>query len=116
MLDGITILNREVITQSVMPNETLFRIAGLIFVITLVLTIVFMIEKWDAVGCCTALICLVAVVICMIQTIRSEDIPTDRYRYEVTVGPYVRFTDIYERYDVVERRGEIWVLEDKERE
>ena len=115
MIEGITILNQEVITQSVMPNETLFRIAGLTFAITLMFTIIFMCEKWDIGSCCTAIICLVALVICMIQTIRSEDIPTDRYKYEVTIDESVQFTDIYERYEVVERRGEIWVLEDKEK-
>lgn len=114
MIDGITILNQTVITESVMSNETLFRIAGLIFAITLVLTIIFLLENWDIAGCCTAIICLVAIVICILQTIRSEDIPTGRYKYEVTVDESVRFTDIYEKYDVVERRGEIWVLEDKE--
>lgn len=114
MLEGITILNKEVITQSVMPNETLFRIAGLIFVFTLVLTIVFMLENLDIASCFTAIVCLIAVAICMIQTIRSEDIPTDRYRYEVTIDESVQFTDIYERYEVVEQRGEIWVLEDRE--
>ena len=58
------------------------------------------------------LICVSAIMI--IGMCFIPDVPTDRYRYEVIVGDYVRFTDIYEKYNVVERRGEIWVLEDKD--
>lgn len=113
MLDGIHILNKTVITEPVMPNENLFVVAGIIFIITLIFTLAGLVENWDITGY-TAIICLIAIIICIVQIARTEDVPTDRYQYEVTVGDYVRFTDIYEKYDVVERRGEIWVLEDKD--
>lgn len=46
--------------------------------------------------------------------VSKENVPTGRYRYECTIDDDVSFTDILEEYDVVEQRGEIWVLEDKE--
>ena len=115
MLEGIHILNKTVITEAVMPNETLFSIAGLTFIVMLIFTLAGLVENWDIAGY-TAIICLVAFVICLIQVARSKDVPTDRYEYEVTIDESVLFSDIYEKYEVVEQRGEIWVLEDKESE
>ena len=40
--------------------------------------------------------------------------PTGRYRYEATIDKSVSFTELYEKYDIVEQRGEIYILEDKE--
>lgn len=39
---------------------------------------------------------------------------TGRYRYECTINETTLINEIYEKYDVIERRGDIWVLEDKE--
>lgn len=36
-----------------------------------------------------------------------------RYRYECTLDDNIQFSDIGSKYDVVEQRGYIWVLEDK---
>ena len=46
--------------------------------------------------------------------VTKEDIPTGRYRYECTIDDDASFIDIYEKYIVVERRGDLWVLEDKD--
>lgn len=46
--------------------------------------------------------------------VTKEDVPTGRYRYECTIDDDASFVDITEKYVVVEQRGEIWVLEDKE--
>lgn len=41
--------------------------------------------------------------------------PSGRYRYECLIDDTVPYTEIYDKYDVVEQRGSIWVLEDKEK-
>ena len=41
-------------------------------------------------------------------------IETDRNRYEVIIDESVSLVDVYEKYDVIDQRGEIWVLEDKD--
>ena len=38
----------------------------------------------------------------------------DRYRYECSIDESVSMTDVCERYEIIEQRGDIWVLEDKE--
>ena len=50
----------------------------------------------------------------MIITVFGEEIPTGRYKYEVILDKSYSATELYENYDVVEQRGKIWVIEDKE--
>ena len=38
-----------------------------------------------------------------------------RYQYECLLDDTVPYTEIYDKYEVVEQRGSIWVLEDKEK-
>ena len=35
------------------------------------------------------------------------------YEYEVTIDENVSMKEVYERYEIVEQRGDIWVLRDK---
>lgn len=57
---------------------------------------------------CTGILCFITI------GIVNPEIETGRYRYECTIDESVSFDDIYERFEVIEQRGEIWVLEDKE--
>lgn len=40
-------------------------------------------------------------------------IPTDRYHYEATIDDDVTFTELYEKYEIIEQKGEIYILKDK---
>ena len=40
-------------------------------------------------------------------------IPSGKYRYEVILNENVSFHEITSKYDVIEQRGDIFVLEDK---
>ena len=53
----------------------------------------------------------VALVVCGTGVLKE---PTGRYSYECTIDDNVSIVDVYSEYNVVERRGDIWVLEDKE--
>lgn len=46
--------------------------------------------------------------------IESELVPSGRYQYEVIISEDYPAIDLYEDYKVVEQRGKIWVIEDKE--
>lgn len=39
---------------------------------------------------------------------------TGRYRYEVTINDDVSFKDIYENYEIVDQKGKVYTLIDKE--
>lgn len=41
--------------------------------------------------------------------------PTGRYRYEATIDESVNFTEVYDRFDIIDKRGDIYTLEDKEK-
>lgn len=43
-----------------------------------------------------------------------HQIDTGRNQYEVKFTEDISFKEMYEKYEVIEKRGEIWVIEDKE--
>lgn len=110
-MDGVTILNKTVVTDipSWALNILLIGIAATLIgsvlackVNNAVLEVIFAIVA--IIGC-----------ICFLYVgIVQPEVETGRYRYEVIMDESVQFTDIYEKYEVIEQRGEIWVLEDKE--
>ena len=102
------ILNTEVIKYC---DEklliTLFIIGFIFFVITL-----FALNT-DVISICTAVLCvgfLIAGFISMIVT----DGYSQRNQYEVILDDNYPASELYKNYNIVEQRGEIWVIEDKE--
>ena len=57
--------------------------------------------------CVVALLVLVAC---------APEVPTDRNKYEVKLDETIDINEFYDKYEVIERRGDIWVLQDKEGE
>ena len=42
-----------------------------------------------------------------------EEVPTGEYQYEVIVNEEVNFQEFYNYYDIIEQRGEIFVVEER---
>ena len=40
-------------------------------------------------------------------------VPTGEYQYEILIDDTVSFTDVTEKYNIIEQRGEIFVVEEK---
>ena len=59
---------------------------------------------------------IVGLMVVIITSITSSQklIPTGRCQYEATIDDTVSFTKLNDKYEVVEQRGKIWILEDKE--
>ena len=57
--------------------------------------------------------CLISVLAVLIICIWSPQVETDRKRYEAVIDESVSLIEVYEKYDVIEQRGKIWILEDK---
>lgn len=55
-------------------------------------------------------------IIGMISEEKVEPIPTGIIQYEVLIDESTNFQEVYDKYEVIERRGDIWVLQDKESE
>jgi len=107
MIDGITVLSQEPILTE---NYGLAMVVGF-FAFCGVMFIGLMLD-WhqSVVGLLSSLAFVMAAL--LVFYITAE--PTGRYRYEVTISPDVSVVDLLDRYDVTDRRGDIWIIEDKE--
>lgn len=110
-MDGIHILNQTVIMETVGWYVPVLFICGILAGICFAIAIDTYDDGLRGFG---VIVGIVLICILIAIGVWEPKVETDRYRYEATVGDYIRFSDVYEKYDVVERRGEIWVLEDKE--
>ena len=109
MIEGINILNQTEVTflQSAAGGVVVF-----FMIAALVCFLVWILDD-DAIF---GFLSLVNTVAFILMIIFGPGEPTGRYRYEVTIDDSVNFTDVYERFEVIEQRGDIWVLEDKKGE
>ena len=63
-----------------------------------------------AMGIAGALLILVCVLMGMFGV---ADVPSDKNQIEVIISEKVDLEDFYEKYDIIDKRGEIWVLNEK---
>ena len=93
-------------------------ISAVIGIVSIILALVFgTLTYHDTASFFFIIIFVCFSIVCVIfkyinDTYKSE--PTERYRYEATIDDSVSITEVYDHYNVVEQRGDIWVLEDKE--
>jgi hypothetical protein len=106
MIDGITILNQTEIMK--VPGVWLFITICVSLVIGLIAALIL--SEADAFPLFTL---LTFIILAIIISIFFEQ-PTGRYKYECIIDESVSITEVYEKYKVVEQRGDIWILEDKE--
>ena len=114
MIDGLHILNKTPIYDVVEWAEIVFVLSGVILVISLLIICYAAAKDFDILlgfGLVTLFVSAIGILSIVFLNPEKE---TDRYRYEVIIDEGVSFEDIYNNYYVVEQRGEIWVLEDKE--
>ena len=103
MLEGITVLTyTEIEDASVLWFFIPFFVA---FVLIAVISAISGFCDWSM----AAAVSIVIGLICYVQAMR----PTGEYRYEVMIDESVSMAEFYERYDVVERRGKIYAIKEK---
>ena len=115
----MTILNKTEILTSEIPYwfELVTAIVICLFCFIffiLALTYARFWRLWPVYGC---LITGVLVLICLITSLGFSIFTsnhTGRYRYKCTIDKTAPFNEIYEKYNVIEQRGDIWILENKE--
>lgn len=110
-MDGITILNTTIVddyARWVLPTVLAL---GIICIVALGL----MLNSKDTSVVIFGTISLLAIIITPIITITSKSHwrINERNQYECIIDDSVSINEVYENYNVIERRGEIWVLEDK---
>lgn len=107
MVEGITVLNKIAVTG--VPSWITLS-AIILFTIGLLVFIVSLIADGPA---WTAIISLVSLLVLVICSILDATIKTSEYRYECIIDDSVSYNEVVENYNIIEQRGNIWVLEDK---
>ena len=106
MIDGITVLNQ--IEISTPTGLGIFFGVVAFLVVVILFGVLTKFEGWSsAIGSIIGIIAFVFITNASIE-------PTGCYKYECLIDKSVSMTEVYEKYKVIEQRGEIWVLEDKE--
>lgn len=112
-MDGITILN----VTEVSENSTLLLVALIFLMIGAIVNTVNLLLFTDTKQCVlygiftVTLLALSIVVGFAMNKVKEENAHN---QYECLIDKSVSIEDVYEKYTVIERRGDIWVLEDKE--
>lgn len=112
-MDGITILNTTIVNEDAQWVLPTVLALGLICIVALVL----MLNSNDTRVVIFGTISLLAMIAIptIVITSKSHLRINERNQYECIIDDSVSINEVYENYNVLERRGDIWVLEDKEK-
>ena len=113
-MEGITILNQTEVMELAPLAVTFTMILMIIAVVSCIaFFIVDDIMVSDGCHVSLGLISIASFVIALVIGISSPEHLTG-YEYEATIDENVSMKEVYERYEIVEQRGDIWILRDKE--
>ena len=113
-MKGVDILNIEEISAVPLWVDVIVIIAVMVFTISLIILLISVYKLWDVSFMVSIITMLISFIFIMVLGANDIEEPTGKYRYEATIDEFVSITEIYDRYKVVDRRGDIWILEDKE--
>ena len=113
-MKGITILNQ---TEIMEPTPLTATVVVILMITAAISCIAFFIVNYimSSITCpvILGLISISSLISVLVISILSPKHLTG-YKYEVTIDKNVSMEEVYERYEIVEQRGDIWVLRDKE--
>ncbi len=106
MLDGITVLTQ---TELYDVNEALVIIPAIVVWIGAL----FLCACLDVGENATMIVSAILVIVAAIILYNVFKYPTGEYQYECLIDESVSMTEFYERYDVIDQRGEIYKIKEK---
>ena len=111
-MEGISILYQE-------PIMTIPNWAGILVIILIAgifggMAIGICADTFSVWGWIWPLVSLFCLITLGILATIDPQISTNRTKYYVTIDESISMTDFYEKYEVIEQKGELWILEDKE--
>lgn len=115
MIDGITVLSQKAITESSV-GWTLTSAVGA-FVLAMMLFVIVMRNVDGDTDFIFNLIIIASIGIAFIAGVVAYHVTSEdagRYRYECLIDESVSAVELNERYVIKEKRGEIYVIEDRE--
>ena len=112
-MKGVDILNIEEISAVPEWIDITIIIAVIVFIISIIILFISY-NLWNVSFIVSIITMLISFIFIMVLGANGIEEPTGRYRYEATIDESVSITEIYDHYKVVDRRGDIWILEDRE--
>ena len=111
MLEGITVLNTFIISSGVGIGS--FILLGMACII---MGFLVGLAVWDGeiIPAIISSVLSTAIVLGIAGYINKD--ATDTVRYEVTISEEVNLTEFIERYEIIEQRGDIYVIEERAEE
>lgn len=110
-MDGITILNTFINTSS--PSWTAGLMVGGVGLMMIGM-ITFLVSQKFSQFVFGLIVIGIGVIMSICGIICSNKEAIETTRYECIIDETVNANDLYNKYNVVEKRGEIWVLEEKD--
>lgn len=113
MVEGVEILNKTKIMDS--PSWIFPVLIGLVIIIFIALLCGLSLScDHFILSAISGIIAVIAfggvIALCIID----PKIHTERYSYECVIEDTASLNDVSDTYEIVEQRGKIWILEDKE--
>ena len=112
MIEGVEILNKTKIMDS--PNWVPPVIICLIIIALIVFCCELLLDDHFILSVIFGIIGIIAICGMVALCIVNPKIHTGRYSYECIIEDSVSLNTISDTYEIVEQRGKIWILEDKE--
>lgn len=112
MIEGIEVLNKVPIMKLTPLADFVSIISAIIIVFAVIIIIcgAAFYDNWIiGFGVCLILCSIIAIAI-----YGRKEIETGRYEYQCTISDNISFMDMYEKYEVVSKDGELWTIMDKE--
>ena len=109
----MTILN----TYPVLCEGLLGGIGVFVAIVCFICIFIFLNCAMEYGSTACGILSLVCIILCFagfITFVVDDDHPTGKYRYEILLDDLYPASKLNENYDVIEQRGEIFVIEDKE--
>ena len=107
MIDGITVLN-NVNVSNFNPVPWLVVFVGLLIAF-IIIFIKF--DKFDNMENTIGLFCMICTVLLILFV--SDVICSKVDAIQCTIEDYVSINEVYDKYDVIDKQGEIWTLREK---
>ena len=112
-MEGIDILNKTEICTTPLKFSVLLIVSISCCIVLLTAFLMSLNEGYVLIPIICSILFILFALLTVYASKYIDSVKTGRYQYEVTVDDSVSFTELYEKYDIVEQRGEIWVIEDK---
>lgn len=115
IINGITILNKEVCNEGSTVAHILFALMFIISALIVVYIIIDSIRNDFYVELFFLILVMPFCVATFFATIESPEGANDTYtKYEVTISDEVPMKEFTDKYSIIEQRGDIYVIKEKE--